>query len=597
MEDSPEPESAGLTPRIETHPFDEATVRRWRSSEGRHGNWPVVYTLNDHREVYVGETLNAVGRVRQHLTTPAKQHLRTVRLIVDPEFNKSASLDLESFLIRMFSGDGRYSVLNGNHGVTDADYFQREYYQAKFEQIFERLRAEGLFTRKIGEIHNSDLFKLSPFKALNTDQEIVVESLLEGLFADLQEGQASTAVVEGGPGTGKTIVAVYLLKLLVDIRDRATEILAEGETLFDEFFTPGHPELLAGARIGLVVPQQSLRASIKRVFRSVPGLSPGMVLTPYEVAEAPEPFDLLMIDETHRLTQWGAQAVGVLTKKYREVGQRLVLPGENWEELTQVDWILRKSRHQIFLLDEGQAVRPHDVPQHVLQRLREVATRDNRGYRLRSQMRVQAGGDYIEYVRALMSDSPPAAPITFPDYDLRFYDNPVSMYEAIKSRDAEHGLARLVAGYAWKWNSSKGRFDEDGAPVWDVVVDGLKLRWNQRPVDWINSPTSLEEVGSIHTVQGYDLNYAGVIIGRDLRFDRRSGRIVFDRDQYFDTKGKSNNNLRGITYSDEDILAMVRNIYSVLLTRGMRGTYLYVCDEPLREHLRPYFPGVTGLAP
>lgn len=597
MEDELPPDLVAPAPRIETYPFSEATVSGWRAAPGRRENWPVVYTLNDHSEVYVGETLNAVSRVRQHLTTPGKQHLRTVRIIVDPEFNKSASLDLESFLIKMFSGDGKYSVLNGNHGVTDADYFQREHYQAKFEQIFEQLRAEGLFTRKIAEIRNSDLFKLSPFKALNTDQEVVVESMLEGLFGDLEARQASTAIVEGGPGTGKTIVAVYLLKLLVDIRDRATEILTEGETLFDEFFTPGYPELLRGARLGLVVPQQSLRASIKQVFRSVPGLSPDMVVTPYEVAESPERFDLLVVDETHRLTQWGAQAVGVLTKKYREISQRLALPGENWEELTQVDWILRRSKHQVFLLDEGQAVRPHDVPQRVLQSLRDRAARSDRGYRLRSQMRVQAGGDYIDYIRAVLSNSPPPLPASFPDYDLRFYDDPVSMYEAILARNAEHGLARLVAGYAWKWNSAKGKFADDGTPLWDVVVDGLKLRWNQRPVDWINSPTSVEEVGSIHTVQGYDLNYAGVIIGRDLRFNPRSRRIVFDRDQYFDTKGKSNNNLQGITYSDEDILAMVRNIYSVLLTRGMRGTYLYVCDEPLREHLRPYFPSVTGLAP
>src|SRR5690554_4550546 len=135
MDESLAPEIAGSAPRIETYPFSDATVSGWRASPGRRENWPVVYTLNDQDEVYVGETLNAVSRVRQHLATPTKQHLRTVRVIVDPEFNKSVSLDLESFLIKMFSGDGKYSVLNGNHGVTDADYFQREHYQARFEQF------------------------------------------------------------------------------------------------------------------------------------------------------------------------------------------------------------------------------------------------------------------------------------------------------------------------------------------------------------------------------------------------------------------------------------------------------------------------------
>ena len=105
----------------------------------------------------------------------------------------------------------------------------------------------------------------------------------------------------------------------------------------------------------------------------------------------------------------------------------------------------------------------------------------------------------------------------------------------------------------------------------------------------MSSPGSLEQVGSIHTIQGYDLNYAGVVIGRDLRYDRASGRVVFDRQNYFDPRGTTNNKLLGITYSDEDVLRFVRNIYAVLLTRGMRGTYVYVCDEALRERLRGFF--------
>jgi len=117
----------------------------------------------------------------------------------------------------------------------------------------------------------------------------------------------------------------------------------------------------------------------------------------------------------------------------------------------------------------------------------------------------------------------------------------------------------------------------------------VKLQWNRTDVDWVNSPGSLDEVGSIHTIQGYDLNYAGVIIGPDLRFDPVRQRLVFDRENYFDAKGKQNNPKRGISYSDEDLLQFVTNIYAVLLTRGMCGTYLYVCDPHLREYLGRYF--------
>jgi DUF2075 family protein len=90
-------------------------------------------------------------------------------------------------------------------------------------------------------------------------------------------------------------------------------------------------------------------------------------------------------------------------------------------------------------------------------------------------------------------------------------------------------------------------------------------------------------------VQGNDLNYAGVIIGNDLRYDPIRGRLFFDRASYFDTKGKENNPRLGVVYTDDDLLTFVTNIYGVLLTRGMLGTYVYVRDPALREHLRPLF--------
>ena len=114
--------------------------------------------------------------------------------------------------------------------------------------------------------------------------------------------------------------------------------------------------------------------------------------------------------------------------------------------------------------------------------------------------------------------------------------------------------------------------------------------WNRTQTDWINSPTSIDEVGSIHTVQGYDLNYAGVIIGNDLRFDPAIQKIRFSRDDYFDKKGLENNRMLGITYSDEEILEFVKNIYRVLMTRGIKGTYVYICDPELREYFKRYLP-------
>jgi DUF2075 family protein len=157
------------------------------------------------------------------------------------------------------------------------------------------------------------------------------------------------------------------------------------------------------------------------------------------------------------------------------------------------------------------------------------------------------------------------------------------MKAEIVKRNNEHGLARLLSGYAWEWVSRKEK------NAHDIEIEGHRLFWNRTDVDWVNSATSADEVGSIHTIQGYDLNYAGVVIGRDLRFDVDTQRIVFDRDHYFDAKGVENNRMLGISFSDEDIRQFVLNIYRVLLTRGIKGTYVYVVDDALRAHLRPFF--------
>lgn len=566
--------------RIEEVRFTADQLAAWAPLQPQFRNWPVVYTLDGAGKIYVGESLNVAARFRQHLASPHRNGLKSARVVLDDSFNKSVCLDLESFLIRLFAGDGQFDVLNGNHGITDSDYYGREDYRRTFRQIFDELRERGAFSRPIREIENTDLFKLSPFKALTQDQAIAVEDILSGLFEDLETRTPSRIVIEGAPGTGKTVVGIFLMKLLMDIKHTDVTEPPDSDSLLSEFFVPGYPELLVDFSVAMVVPQQSLRRSIKNVFRKTPGLSPKQVLSPFEVGGATEQFDLLIVDEAHRLNQRAAQAAGPLNKKFVEINERLF--GRDDSSLTQLDWINRKSRHQIYLLDGAQAIRPADLPSETTRALVREVKRTGRVYPLTSQMRVQAGDDYVGYVRGILNGS-----ITtrrdFPDYDLRFFEDPALMRQAIIARDQEAGLARLLAGFAWPW---KGKHDFTAL---DVHVGGLKLRWNTIDVDWVNSPTSVDEVGSIHTIQGYDLNYAGVIIGKDLRYDAISSRIYFDRTNYHDPRGTTNNRMLGISYSDDDILQFVRNIYAVLLTRGMLGTYLYVCDEPLREHLRRFF--------
>ncbi|KAH7128857.1 hypothetical protein EDB81DRAFT_950673 [Dactylonectria macrodidyma] len=298
-------------------------------------------------------------------------------------------------------------------------------------------------------------------------------------------------------GKQKTVAAIYLINLLVEIQTFTTLDDLDSDVRFATFFTDNNRRLLQGLRVGLVVPQQSLRSSIKAVVKKTPGLQPSMVMTLFE-----------------------------------------------WD---------REMEPSIFLQDAAQSVRPADLLSELLSGLVADAHASRRRFQLQTQMRVQAGSDFVSYVRWIL--------------DAR----PLSLLR----RDVEVGLACMVAGYAWEWKMKKDK------TAFDIVISDTQLCWNSIATDWISSSNALKEVGSIYKVQGYDLNYVGVIIGSGLRFDPARRRLFIDRDSYFDKKGKENNPAFGRTYSDNDLLRFVTQIYAVLMTRGIRGTYVYVCDPGL----------------
>lgn len=562
--------------RIQAIPFSEDAVRVLADTDPRHQNWPVVYLLEGSQDIYVGETLDAVSRMRQHLADPRRRGFSAVRIVLDDSFNKSACLDLESFLINAISGEGRLNVTNLNAGIVDREYFDRERYQRSFREIFDQLRSAGVFERRIDEIENSDLYKLSPFKALNTEQAVAIEGILECLFEEIAHGENGPLVVQGDPGTGKTIVGITLAKLLEDIKRADGDALVDGDALFADFFAEGYAEQISGYRVGLVVPQQSLRASIKAVFRRAAGLRADMVLSPFDVGAAATRWDVLIVDEVHRLSRRANQSSAARNRQFGEINERLF--GADDSHRTQLDWILAQSDRQILLMDAAQRVRPADLPAELLATLVSDARSEGRHFPLASQMRVLAGKDYVNYVSAVLHADQPV-PLDFAGYDFRMFQDLGRMHDELRARDEEHGLARLVAGFAWPWRSKK---DQE---AFDIELDGRRLRWNRTDTDWINSPTALDEVGSIHTVQGYDLNFAGVIVGPDLRYDPIQRLLYVDRASYFDKKGKENNAKLGLTFSDADLLEFILSVYFVLLTRGMLGTYVYVCDQPLREYL------------
>jgi uncharacterized protein len=570
--------------KIEKFPFDPAAISFWAEAESLGANWPVVYTLSNDKQIYVGETLSAVTRLNQHLATAKKKSLNRVQIILNEKFNKSVCLDLESQLIQYLAADGTHQVLNANSGIRDANYYDRDKYRASFNELFDALVADGLLSKSIPEIINSNLFKFSPFKAVTLEQAAALNGIIERIISDLKTGGDSQLIVQGDPGTGKTIVAIYLIKLLRDIAMASDEELGEDDSIFADFFTPELSSLFGGLKIALVVPQQALRKTLEVVFTQTPGLHKDMVLTPFEVADSKEDFDLLIVDESHRLGQRSNQNSAMQNKKFTELNIRLF--GVDDKTKTHLDWIRLKSRHQVLLLDTAQTIRPGDLPLETTEALVEKAKKSDSWFHLASQMRVMGGNDYLAFVKGIFSETGSPAK-DFSGYDLRFFDSFTEMRSEILRLDAQHKLSRLLAGFAWEWKTKAE------PELFDIEIEGIKLRWNQTVTDWVSSPTSPQEVGSIHTIQGYDLNYAGVIIGNDIGYDPVQKKIYLRRDNYFDKKGKENNPVLGIEYSDDDVLQFVLNIYKVLLTRGIKGTFLYVCDPDLREFLRVKFDRIA----
>lgn len=586
------PQSVTPDYEIRTFDFTPEGHRKLHLEKTMH-DWPVVYVL--HRpassprgkgQVYIGESLNMDKRFGDHLKNKAKEDLQVAEVVVDDTFNKSACLDLESFLINLSSGDESNETLNRNDGQQEKSYYNRDFYQLRFREIFDDLRAKGVFSKSIQEIENSEMFKYSPFKSLNEGQLSVVSDIMDGLADDLgapvEDNQV--AVVQGDPGTGKTIVATFLMKLLADLGSFVEDSDEKRESVFEDFYQEGNRDLFRGLRIGLVVPMQDLRRTLTRVFKGTPGLSTDMVLSPREVALSGEHFDILVVDEAHRLSQFGAQSIGTLTKEFRQINDDL-FDGEK-PEASQLDWIRSCSDHTILMVDTSQTVKPIDLSTAMLRALIDAQDAEHRrDYVLHSQMRSIGGNDYIDYVKQVLSPAPPQVRSDFGPYEVGIVDDPQRLIGIIATKNASHGLSRVVAGYAWDWVSKK---DPDKLDI--NLSDGVGLRWNSTVTDWINSPRSPEEAGSIHTVQGHDLNYAGVIFGKDLRYDPVKEVLWISRDDYRDSTGKRNNKLAGRDTTDEMLLEFITNIYYVLMTRGVYGTFIHVVDPGLREYLGRYFP-------
>lgn len=416
---------------------------------------------------------------------------------------------------------------------------------------------------------------------MNDEQEEAAQAILSAI----EEQRCEPIVINGMPGSGKTIIAIYMFKFL---RDKFLQEEANNKRKQIKIKTP---------EMALVIPQSSLRKTLKQLFRNILGLKAADVISPNEVVN--KNYDIVFVDEAHRLRQ---RKNIVNFKTHDESNQKLELP----KDATELDWILKRVPCPILFFDRDQVIGPSGIGEELFgEKISKYVDRKIRSFTLKSQMRVAAGAAYLDYIKDLL-DGQCTKRIEADNYEFKLVEDFDHFHELMHKKEAQAGLTRMLAGYAWPWKSKKkkAKSKKSGAQgtvsnkasvagnesTFDIELGSHAYRWNSKTEDWVNSKTALEEVGSIHCIQGYDLNYGFVIMGPDIKYDAENHRIYADKNNYFDINGKK-------TATDEELTAYVKNIYYVLMSRGIKGTYLYVCDEALREYLKQYVDIVESPEP
>jgi DUF2075 family protein/DNA replication protein DnaC len=555
----------------EQYDFNRDSLNKIDQNPWVKNQWPLVYFIQNEtkRVAYVGESTNASNRIKNHLGNPKKANaFNKISIIGSDKFNKSATLDIESNLIQYITSEGTYELQNGNYGLINHNYYQQDLYKDLFKEIWNKLIEKKIVSKSLAEIENSELFKYSPYKSLNEDQYNSVLEILEGLSVK----ESNRIFIKGSAGTGKTILATYLIKLLCsDVSDSSIEEYNDDE-LKEINYIKAFQLKYPNAKIGLVIAMTSLRESLQSVFKKVPGLKPSMVINPSETFKLKEKYDLLIIDEAHRLRRYkNISWMGAFKKNNQKLGLD--------DTGNELDWILANSKNQIFFYDSAQSVKPSDINDDHFNKL--ISEPKTLTLELKSQMRVKGGNNYIAFVDELLHVRRKTSErFQIANYELLVFGSLKDLYAELSRREESYGLCRLVAGYSWPWLSDPKQNPKPAPDVVDIELDGLKFKWNSTPYDWVNSPNAFEEIGCIHTTQGYDLNYAGVIFGREIDYNRATGEIVIDPKLYFDQYGK-----KGVP-NPEDLKAYIINIYKTIMYRGIKGTFIYACNKELRRYLQ-----------
>jgi len=372
------------------------------------------------------------------------------------------------------------------------------------------------------------------------DQKIVYETAL-ALARQAATGQKHVLIVEGGPGTGKSVVAI---NLLVELTKQ--EMVAQYVT------RNSAPRLVYAAKLAGTL----RRTRIDNLFRSS---------ETFHKAQ-PNEYDCLIVDEAHRL------------KEKSGIFNHL---GEN-----QVKELIKAAKLAVFFVDEDQKVTLKDIgDKDEIRRWARQQHAKVTELKLESQFRCNGSDGYLAWLDNTLEISKTANPTLHPeDYDFRIMDDPAQLHALIRSKNQAKNSARMVAGYCWNWLSKKT------PALKDIVLPGYQAAWNLTADGqaWIIKPASVSEVGCIHTAQGLELDYVGVIVGPDLVV--RGGRVITVPGARAGSD-KSIHGWKALAKKDPAATklrldAIIKNTYRTLMTRGLKGCYVHFTDEETARHFK-----------
>jgi DUF2075 family protein len=374
------------------------------------------------------------------------------------------------------------------------------------------------------------------------DQKVVYESALS-MARKAKPEKKQVLIVEGGPGTGKSVVAINLLVKLTN-EDFLVKYISKNAAPREVYSVK-----LSGTK---------KKTEINNLFGGTGA---------YIDAESNE-FDALIIDEAHRLN--------LKSGLYQNLGENQILE------------IINASKFSVFFVDDNQQIHIKDIGSRAyIEKLAKSEGAVVNNLKLQSQFRCNGSDAFLSWIdNSIQIRETANLKLAKYDFDFKVFDDPNELRKEIIKKNQLNNKSRLVAGYCWDWKSKKNKLAND------VIIPqfnfGMKWNLENDGSTWIIAENSVNEIGCIHTCQGLELDYVGVIIGDDMRFDTVKRKVVTDV-----LKRSSNDrSIMGIkTMLKEDrenalkiADKIIKNTYRTLMTRGMKGCYIYCTDKELANH-------------